>query len=153
MTNSVSRLIFSERDDAPPHRNLVVRHHANGNDKRRVALSVREYGSRDAADTVVLLHGFCLNKDSWTIQIDHLLDEYDSIRIISYDHRGHCDSAATPMHTYHIDRLAAGLADLLVAFGIHTRLRKPLQAEAVIVEVAKPRRIRPIYLQLVGWAC
>jgi len=84
-----------------------------------VALSVREYGSRDAAHTVVLLHGFCLNKDSWTIQIDHLLHQYgDSIRIISYDHRGHGDSAAAPMHTYHIDRLAADLADLLVALGV-----------------------------------
>ncbi|HXA91021.1 MAG TPA: alpha/beta hydrolase [Mycobacterium sp.] len=84
-----------------------------------VALSVREYGSRDAARTVVLLHGFCLNKDSWTIQIDHLLHQYgDSIRIISYDHRGHGDSAAAPMHTYHIDRLAADLADLLAALGL-----------------------------------
>ena len=84
-----------------------------------VALSVREYGSRDAAHTVVLLHGFCLNKASWTIQIDHLLHQYgDSIWIISYDHRGHGDSAAAPMHTYHIDRLAADLADLLVALGV-----------------------------------
>jgi pimeloyl-ACP methyl ester carboxylesterase len=84
-----------------------------------VSLSVREYGSRDAAHTVVLLHGFCLNKDSWTLQIDHLRRQYgDSIRIISYDHRGHGDSTAAPMHTYHIDRLAADLAELLVALGV-----------------------------------
>jgi pimeloyl-ACP methyl ester carboxylesterase len=84
-----------------------------------VSLSVREYGSRDAAHTVVLLHGFCLTKDSWTTQIDHLRHHYgDSIRIISYDHRGHGDSASAPMHTYHIDRLAADLADLLVALGV-----------------------------------
>jgi pimeloyl-ACP methyl ester carboxylesterase len=84
-----------------------------------VSLSVREYGSRDAAHTVVLLHGFCLNKDSWTIQIGHLRRQYgDSIRIISYDHRGHGDSGAAPMHTYHIDRLAADLADLLVTLGV-----------------------------------
>jgi pimeloyl-ACP methyl ester carboxylesterase len=83
------------------------------------SLSVREYGSRDAAHTVVLLHGLCLTKDSWTIQIDHLLHQYgDSIRIISYDHRGHGDSAAAPMHTYHIDQLATDLADLLVALGV-----------------------------------
>jgi pimeloyl-ACP methyl ester carboxylesterase len=84
-----------------------------------VSLSVREYGPRDAAHTVVLLHGFCLNKDSWTIQIEHLLHQYgDSIRIISYDHRGHGDSASAPMHTYHIDQLATDLADLLVALGV-----------------------------------
>src|SRR3984885_7456072 len=80
-----------------------------------VSLSVREYGPRHAAHTVVLLHGLCLNKDSWTIQIEHLLRQYgDSIRIISYDPRGHGDSAAAPMHTYHIDQLA----DLLVALGV-----------------------------------
>src|ERR1700734_3932775 len=84
-----------------------------------VSLSVREYGSRDAAHTVVLLHGLCLNKDSWQIQIGHLRRHYgDGIRIISYDHRGHGDSGAAPMHTYHIDRLAADLADLLVALGV-----------------------------------
>ena len=84
-----------------------------------VSLSVREYGSRDPAHTVVLLHGLCLTKDSWTIPIDHLLHQYgDSIRIITYDHRGHGDSAAAPMHTYHIDRLAADLADLLTALGV-----------------------------------
>ncbi|HWT48100.1 MAG TPA: alpha/beta fold hydrolase, partial [Mycobacterium sp.] len=84
-----------------------------------VSLSVREYGSRDPAHTVVLLHGLCLTKDSWTIPIDHLLHQYgDGIRIISYDHRGHGDSAAAPMHTYHIDRLAADLADLLTALGV-----------------------------------
>jgi pimeloyl-ACP methyl ester carboxylesterase len=84
-----------------------------------VSLSVREYGSRDAAHTVVLLHGFCLNKDSWTIQIGHLRRQYgDSIRIISYDHRGHGDSGSAPMHTYHIDRLAADLAGLLIVLGV-----------------------------------
>jgi pimeloyl-ACP methyl ester carboxylesterase len=60
-----------------------------------------------------------LTKDSWTIPIDRLRHRYgDSIRIISYDHRGHGDSAAAPMHTYRIDRLAADLADLLAALGV-----------------------------------
>jgi len=84
-----------------------------------VSLSLREYGSRHPAHTVVLLHGFCLTKDTWTIPIDDLLHRYgNSIRIISYDHRGHGDSAAAPMHTYRIDRLAADLADLLAALGV-----------------------------------
>jgi pimeloyl-ACP methyl ester carboxylesterase len=88
-----------------------------------VSLSVREFGSREPTHTVVLLHGLCLTKDSWTIPIDHLLHQYgDGIRIISYDHRGHGDSAAAPMHTYHIDRLAADLADLLAALGVTGRV-------------------------------
>ncbi|WP_163759937.1 alpha/beta fold hydrolase [Mycobacterium botniense] len=88
-----------------------------------VLLSLDEYGSRDAVHTVVLLHGFCLTKESWALQTDHLLHRYGSdIRIISYDQRGHGDSASAPMHTYQIDQLADDLTDVLVA----TRARSPL---------------------------
>src|SRR5277367_7156832 len=84
-----------------------------------VPLSVRDCGSHAAGHTVVLLHGFCLNKDSWNIQMTQLIRHWgNNIRIISYDHRGHGDSGAAPMHTYHIDRLAADLADLLVTLGV-----------------------------------
>jgi pimeloyl-ACP methyl ester carboxylesterase len=113
-----------------------------------VALSVREYGSRDAAHTVVLLHGFCLNKDSWTIQIDHLLHQYgDRTRIISYDHRGHGDSAAAPMHTYHIDRLAADLADLLVALGVTgplTLVGHSMGGMVALAYLGRPAGQRPV---------
>lgn len=113
-----------------------------------VSLSVREYGPRDAAHTVVLLHGFCLTKDSWTIQIDHLLHQYgDSIRIISYDHRGHGDSAAAPMHTYHIDQLAADLADLLVALGVADPLTLAGHSMGGMVALAylgRPADLRPV---------
>ena len=58
-----------------------------------VPLSVRDCGSRAAGHTVVLLHGFCLNKDSWNIQMTQLIRHWgNNIRIISYDHRGHGDS-------------------------------------------------------------
>jgi pimeloyl-ACP methyl ester carboxylesterase len=124
-----------------------------------VSLSVREYGSRDADHTVVLLHGFCLNKDSWTIQIGHLRRQYgDSIRIISYDHRGHGDSAAAPMHTYHIDRLAADLADLLVALGVAGPLTLAghsmggMVALAYLGRPAGQRPVQPDGLILVGTA-
>ncbi|ETW26552.1 alpha/beta fold hydrolase [Mycobacterium gastri] len=84
-----------------------------------VALAVRDYGSSTAAHTVVLLHGFCLNKDSWDIQIRHLIRQWGSrIRIISYDHRGHGESSDAPMHTYRIEHLASDLAELLVALGV-----------------------------------
>jgi pimeloyl-ACP methyl ester carboxylesterase len=83
-----------------------------------VPLSVRDWGSRATDHTVVLLHGFCLNKESWNIQMTQLIRRWgDNIRIISYDHRGHGDSGNAPMHTYRIDRLADDLAELLVALG------------------------------------
>src|SRR3984885_10333164 len=122
-----------------------------------VSLSFREYGSRDAAHTVVLLHGLCLNQDSWQIQIGHLRRRYgDGIRIISYDHRGHGDSGAAPMHTYHIDRLATDLADLLVTLGVEGPL--PLAghsmggmvALAYLGRPAGPRPVQPHGLILVA---
>lgn len=84
-----------------------------------VSLSVREHGSAAAGHTVVLLHGFCLNKASWDIQVTQLLRHWGNrIRIISYDHRGHGDSGCAAMHTYRIDRLADDLAELLVALDV-----------------------------------
>ena len=68
-----------------------------------VPLSVRDCGSHAARHTVVLLHGFCLNKDSWDIQMRQLIRHWgNNIRIISYDHRGHGYSGSAPMNTYHV---------------------------------------------------
>jgi pimeloyl-ACP methyl ester carboxylesterase len=84
-----------------------------------VSLSVRDWGSHAAGHTVVLLHGFCLNKESWNIQITDLIRQWgNKVRVISYDHRGHGDSSNASMHTYRIDRLADDLAELLVALGV-----------------------------------
>ncbi|MBV8349491.1 MAG: alpha/beta hydrolase [Mycolicibacterium sp.] len=84
-----------------------------------VALSVREYGTDRADHTVVLLHGLCLSKASWDLQIAELMRRWrDNLRIIAYDHRGHGDSADAPMHTYHVDRLADDLADVLAALDV-----------------------------------
>src|ERR1700758_517477 len=84
-----------------------------------VRLSVRDWGSHAAGHTVVLLHGLCLDKDSWNIQITQLIHHWgNSIRIISYDHRGHGHSGDAPMHTYRVDRLADDLAEVLVALGV-----------------------------------
>ncbi|WP_372457548.1 alpha/beta fold hydrolase [Mycobacterium intracellulare] len=84
-----------------------------------VSLSVRDWGSHAAGHTVVLLHGFCLNKESWNIQLTQLIHRWgDNVRIISYDHRGHGGSGNASMHTYRIDRLADDLAELLVALDV-----------------------------------
>jgi pimeloyl-ACP methyl ester carboxylesterase len=80
-----------------------------------VRLAVRDYGSTGARNhTVVLLHGLCLTQSSWALQVRHLVRRWgDSVRIITYDHRGHGRSTGAGMHTYQIDRLAADLAEVL----------------------------------------
>ena len=84
-----------------------------------ISLSVQDWGSHAAGHTVVLLHGFCSNKESWNVQMTQLILRWaNNIRIISYDHRGHGDSGSASMHTYRIDRLADDLAELLVALGV-----------------------------------
>jgi pimeloyl-ACP methyl ester carboxylesterase len=89
-----------------------------------VRLAVRDYGSTaTASHTLVLLHGLCLTKSSWALQIRELQRRWgNSLRIISYDHRGHGDSTGAAMQTYQIDRLAADLADVLTVL----RVRGPL---------------------------
>jgi pimeloyl-ACP methyl ester carboxylesterase len=83
-------------------------------------LAVRDVGSGATAEhTVVLLHGLCLTQDSWAAQIRHLVQRWGtSIRIITYDHRGHGRSSSAPMHTYRTGRLAADLADVLTALHV-----------------------------------
>jgi pimeloyl-ACP methyl ester carboxylesterase len=85
-----------------------------------VRLAVRDYGSAATAEhTVVVLHGLCLTQDSWATQIRHLRRHWgNSVRIISYDHRGHGSSDGAAMRTYQIDRLATDLADVLTALKV-----------------------------------
>jgi pimeloyl-ACP methyl ester carboxylesterase len=85
-----------------------------------VRLAVRDYGStKSPQHTVVLLHGLCLTQDSWAAQIRDLIQGWGTtIRIVTYDHRGHGRSSSAPMRTYRIDRLAADLADVLSALKV-----------------------------------
>lgn len=79
-----------------------------------VVLAVRDTGRRDAAHTVVFLHGLCLSQVCWARQIDSLVSRYGSaMRILSYDHRGHGRSGQAPMSTYRIEQLAEDLAQVL----------------------------------------
>jgi pimeloyl-ACP methyl ester carboxylesterase len=113
-----------------------------------VPLSVRDWGSHDAGHTIVLLHGFCLNKESWNIQITQLIRRWNNnIRIISYDHRGHGDSGNAPMHTYRIDRLADDLAELLVALGVTgplTLVGHSMGGMTALAYLGRPATKRPV---------
>jgi pimeloyl-ACP methyl ester carboxylesterase len=79
-------------------------------------LAVHDSGPQTAQHTVVFLHGLCLTRESWAGQIAYLSRRYGStVRVISYDHRGHGRSGSAPMGTYRIDRLAEDLAQVLAA--------------------------------------
>jgi pimeloyl-ACP methyl ester carboxylesterase len=114
-----------------------------------VRLAVRDYGSADAADhTVVLLHGLCLTQASWAIQIRQLVRRWgNTVRIITYDHRGHGHSTGAPMHTYRIDRLAADLAEVLTALhvtGPVTLAGHSMGGMAALAYLGRPALDRPV---------
>ena len=61
-------------------------------------LAVYEYGTRDADQTVLLSHGWCLNRRCWTRQIARLRRRWgQEVRILAIEHRGHGDSDSAPM--------------------------------------------------------
>ncbi|MBS4730549.1 alpha/beta hydrolase [Mycobacterium sp. SM1] len=109
-------------------------------------LAVCDYHPPAACHTVVFLHGLCLNQLSWVHQIGYLRRRYpDSVRLISYDHRGHGRSGAAPMHTYRIEQLADDLAEMMVALGVSgplTLAGHSMGAMAVIAYLS--RRSRPV---------
>jgi pimeloyl-ACP methyl ester carboxylesterase len=125
-----------------------------------VSLSVREFGSSPTPDhTVILMHGFCLDQSSWDIQIAQLIRQWgNDIRIISYDHRGHGDSAAAPMCAYRIEQLADDLAALLVALDVTGPLTLAghsmggMTALAYLGRSASHRPVEPQSLVLVATA-
>ena len=116
-----------------------------------VRLSVRDWGSHAAGHTVVLLHGLCLDKDSWNIQITQLIHHWgNSIRIISYDHRGHGHSGDAPMHTYRVDRLAEDLAEVLVALGVTGSLTlagHSMGGMTALAYLGRPASKRPVEVE------
>jgi len=115
----------------------------------RVRLAVRDYGAAVAPDhTVVLLHGLCLTRSSWALQVRHLVRRRGNrVRIITYDHRGHGDSTGADMHTYRIDRLAADLADVLTALhvtGPLTLAGHSMGGMTALAYLGRPAADRPV---------
>jgi pimeloyl-ACP methyl ester carboxylesterase len=125
-----------------------------------VRLAVRDYGAAGAREhTVVLLHGLCLTQSSWALQVRHLVRRWgNSVRIITYDHRGHGRSTGADMHTYRIDRLAADVADVLTVLRVSGPLtlaghsRGGMTALAYLGRPAADRPVEPQGLVLVATA-
>jgi pimeloyl-ACP methyl ester carboxylesterase len=79
-------------------------------------LHVHVEGPDDADLTVVLAHCWTSDHDSWRYQVRDLRHRFgDSLRVVSYDHRGHGASDATPKHAATIENLGRDLADLIDA--------------------------------------
>ncbi len=73
-------------------------------------------GPKDAAETVVLIHGW----DCWWMWWHHVIKNLNDkgIRTIAYDIRGHGWSDNDPGNHYHIDFFAHDLDDLVVKLGL-----------------------------------
>lgn len=114
-----------------------------------VRLAVRDYGTAFAPEhTIVLLHGLCLTRSSWALQIRHLLRRWGgSVRIITYDHRGHGESTGADMRTYRIDRLADDLAEVLTALrvtGPLTLAGHSMGGMTALAYLGRPAADRPV---------
>jgi pimeloyl-ACP methyl ester carboxylesterase len=133
---------FSHIGDRPRPKHPLVRT-SDG-----VRLAVCDTGPRSAEHTVVFLHGLCLNQASWERQITYLLGRYGrSVRVISYDHRGHGRSAAAPINTYRIDQLADDLAEVLAALDVTgplTLVGHSMGGMTALAYLGRPAAKRPL---------
>jgi pimeloyl-ACP methyl ester carboxylesterase len=80
-----------------------------------VRLHVETCGPIDAGVTVVLLHGWCLDRRTWHHQIAALLDQGD-VRVVAYDARGHGRSGSTRLRSATLAQLGADLGEVLRAY-------------------------------------
>jgi len=79
------------------------------------ALHVDIDGPGDAPVTVVLLHGWTLDRRTWAPVARSLEGGAAPVRIVRPDHRGHGRSAAVEPATMTIDQLADDLAEVVAA--------------------------------------
>jgi pimeloyl-ACP methyl ester carboxylesterase len=76
-----------------------------------VRLHVETSGPADAPVTVVLLHGWCLDRRTWHHQIKAL--EGVDARVVAYDARGHGRSSPTRLRSATVGQLGDDLAEVL----------------------------------------
>lgn len=76
-------------------------------------VAVQDSGPRDAAVTVVLVHGWSQDHTSWDDVVELLDTDHPELRVLAYDARGHGRSDAGPRRTGTIDQFADDLADII----------------------------------------
>lgn len=80
-----------------------------------VRLHAEEYGDPDAPVTVLLLHGWTLDRQTWHRQITGLPEIGVPARIVTYDARGHGRSGPARRHTATLAQLGDDLAEVVRA--------------------------------------
>lgn len=78
-----------------------------------VRLRVDADGPPDARVTVVLLHGWCLDRRTWHHQIAALREMSPRPRVIAFDTRGHGRSSTTELTSATLGQLGDDLAEVL----------------------------------------
>ena len=78
-----------------------------------VRLHIETSGPVDAPVTVVLLHGWCLDRRIWQHQVAALTGLTRPPRVIAYDTRGHGRSGSTGLHAATLGQLGDDLAEVL----------------------------------------
>jgi pimeloyl-ACP methyl ester carboxylesterase len=76
-------------------------------------LCVESWGPADAQVTVVLLHGWCLDRRTWHHQVEALSRMRPEPRVIAYDTRGHGRSGSTRLESATLAQLGEDLAEVL----------------------------------------
>jgi pimeloyl-ACP methyl ester carboxylesterase len=74
-----------------------------------VVLHVEHHGAVHATASVVLAHGYELDRRLWARQVDALLGARPELRVVTYDHRGHGRSGAAARETASISQLGRDL--------------------------------------------
>jgi pimeloyl-ACP methyl ester carboxylesterase len=80
-----------------------------------VKLYAEEYGDPDAPVTVVLLHGWTLDRHIWHRQVTGLPETGIPARLVVYDARGHGRSGPARRHTATLAQLGDDLAEVIRA--------------------------------------
>ncbi|MEE6140463.1 alpha/beta hydrolase [Mycobacterium sp. 050128] len=113
-----------------------------------VQLAVNDFGSQHPRHTIVFLHGLCLNSSTWDVHIQTLRHQYGpSLRLISYDHRGHGRSASAPLSSYTIDQLSDDLAQVLRALSVTgslTVVAHSMGGMTALAYLRRPKSQRPV---------
>jgi pimeloyl-ACP methyl ester carboxylesterase len=86
-------------------------------------LHVRAEGPVDAPVSIVLVHCWTSDHDSWRYQLRDLRARYGhAVRLVTYDHRGHGQSDPAPKDRCRIAHLGRDLGDVIDRYAPHGRL-------------------------------